>query len=71
MNHQNPFFNPNMFPQNFDIFNTIRELNEKVNYLERKVNELERRVKNLEHYRNSSSKQTQNDYENFKNGYIV
>lgn len=72
MNNQMPFFHPNMMPpQNFDFFNFLKELNEKIQILERKVNELERKVKNIENTKQNPSSGFKNDYDGFKQGYIV
>lgn len=72
MNNQMPFFNPNMMsPQNFDFFNYLRELNEKIQVLERKVNELERKVRDIQCKHNTQPNDFKNDYDSFKQAYIV
>jgi hypothetical protein len=72
MNNQIPMFIPNMMPNNnFDLFNKINMLEEKVKNLENKNIELERRVKNLENIKVMPLNNYTNDYDNFKNGYMV
>ena len=67
-----PYWNPNLvFPQNFDIFNTINEFNEKINYLEKKITDLERRIQNLENGKTNDYNNSKTAYDSFKNGYIV